>query len=443
MRAAARSSFHVSKHGALTFGGPLAYRYDDAANRFDTVAEIATKFVTDPTISPLFKPGYGGITGQRDPLARQLVSHQPDRVAVTWFASEPHFYTAFAPEAPDRFQAVLSADGVVRFHYGAVASGDGVVGLFSAQEATKGALIASIPDPRNPELAGYLDLLDAAIYESSTDGLIVEWTTRGRIPEPLGETRYSYRLHLDTDKPYFDGRDDDLDFVWQVDLEADASRTRGGRRLPIPDGNRIAMLVEDPAGFGITAGVRAGTAQFDNGRGVAGDESFSEVLELPQARPLTDLSRPGGSASDRQSEVFHYRSAPDTVKIACRVIDVLGDVFDMFMFHNEFRIDSQENSTPSGPYYGPRPQGIGFDDRRVRPTPCGDGRLKKPLTLPVLSQNLMEDLGINFLTHEFVHRTTASIGAGISTAPRPSRGPAARRVPLWADPFGTITPTAH
>lgn len=100
-------SFHVSKHGALTFGAPLAYRYDDEQNRFDTMAEIAAKFVTDPTISPLFKPGYGGITGRRDPLARQLVAHWPDRVVITWFASEPHFYNAFRPEVPDRFQAVL------------------------------------------------------------------------------------------------------------------------------------------------------------------------------------------------------------------------------------------------------------------------------------------------------------------------------------------------
>ena len=112
------NSFHVSKHGALTFGAPLAYRYDDAANRFDTMAEIAAKFVTHPTISPLFKPGYGGITSARDPHAKQLVAHWPDRVVVTWFASEPHFQAAFPAEAPDRFQAVLSDDGGVRFHYG-------------------------------------------------------------------------------------------------------------------------------------------------------------------------------------------------------------------------------------------------------------------------------------------------------------------------------------
>ena len=170
-------SFHVSKHGALTFGAPLAYRYDDAANRFDTMKEIAAKFVTDATISPLFKPGYGGITGSRDPLARQLVAHHPDRVVVTWFASEPHFYAAFPPEVPDRFQAVLSADGSARFHYGFVAGGDGVAGLFPDDpEVLKGNAIAMISDPRDPELPGHLDLIEAAIYETAGDPVIVEFT---------------------------------------------------------------------------------------------------------------------------------------------------------------------------------------------------------------------------------------------------------------------------
>ena len=53
-------AFHVSRHGLLTFGGPLAYRYWDAENRFDTMTEIAGKLIDVPTISPLYKPMLGG-----------------------------------------------------------------------------------------------------------------------------------------------------------------------------------------------------------------------------------------------------------------------------------------------------------------------------------------------------------------------------------------------
>ena len=111
------------------------------------------------------------------------------------------------PARPSRLQVVLSADGRVSFNYAAVALRDGIVGLFPNHEVTKGRRIASIPNRRDPRVPAHVDLLDATIYESSTDGLIVEWTIRGRIGVPRRGTIYSYRLHLDVDEPYFDGRE--------------------------------------------------------------------------------------------------------------------------------------------------------------------------------------------------------------------------------------------
>ena len=99
------------------------------------------------------------------------------------------------------------------------------------------------------------------------------------------------------------------------------------------------------------------------------------------------------------------------MKIACRVIEVLGDVFDMFMFHNEFRIDSQENAGGGGPIYAPRPAGIGVDPRRAQPAPCGDGRLKKGMTRPILLQNMREDHDINSRTHSFIHVWSAYLSS--------------------------------
>ena len=281
-----------------------------------------------------------------------------------------------------------------------------------------GSLIANIVDPMDPELPGHLDLLDVAIYESNTDALIVEWTMRDGIPSPPSGTRYSYRLHLDADEPYFDGRDEDLDFVWQIDLETDNSHTRGGRRLPTADGNRLAMLVADATVFGITAGVRAGTAQFDNGRGVAGQGSSSEVLELPQARPMVDLSRSDRTASDLQSEVFHYRSISDLDRLVCRVIGVLGDEFDLAVFHNEFRVDSQESATPWR-RYGGNVNVTGAGNLGRTTAPCSDGRLKGRWQLPVWigSDHIVDrnrsdertrfDRGLLLFAHELTHAWTA------------------------------------
>ncbi len=254
--------------------------------------------------------------------------------------------------------------------------GDGIVGLFPHDEPTKGDLIAGIVDQSNPELAGHLDLLEVAIYESSTGGVIVEWTTRRRIPAPQSGTRYSYRLHLDAEEPYFD-EDGDSEFEFQIDLESGAARTRGGSLLRKDAGNRIALLVENPDVFGISVYGRAAAVQVENDRVVGYDQLHPTLVELPATPPsLVDLSRSDSGFSRRPIEVFHHRSAPDFVDIACRVIDVLGDEFDFFVFHVEFAMDSQEHGAPNFFYRDEHVNGIGTSAQSGRSPPCGEGRLK-------------------------------------------------------------------
>ena len=405
-------SFFVNRHGLITFGEPLTYSYWDAENRFDTMREIAGKFVTTPTVSPLYKPILGGRSDRFE--ATQHVAHQRDRVVVTWTTTEPHYYVhGVPPEKPSRFQTVLNADGSIRFNYRDVSLGDGIVGLFPNEEVSRTTLVASIADPRNPELPGHLDLLDVSIYETNTDALIVEWTMRGDIPVPPSGTTYSYRVHVDTDPPYFEG-DSDLEFGWQVDVTNDGSSTGGGERLPTDARDRIALLVNDPGIFGISATVKPDAAQFDDGRFVQGNGNAPAVqLAFPAAAPRTDLSRSGGDASGRQREVFHYRGAPDTESIACRVIDALGDKFDLFVFHNEFRVDYQEAATP---WIGRDDvQGIGVEHRTA---PCGSKRLKGHWDLPVwmnVVSNPYRDEATRFdpslllFAHEFTHAWTAHL----------------------------------
>ena len=364
------NSVFMSKHGLLTFGAPIEYSKHFAA-WFSPMSESAARLATTPTISALYKPAFGGLYG-RDPLAAQFVARFPDRVVVTWFASEYDAYRLEVPDDAERFQAVLYADGAIQLNYGHITVRDGVVGLFS-DVVEKGNSIASIADPTDSELPGHLDLLDVAIYESNTDSLIVEWTMRDGVPAPPSGTTYSYRLYFDTDQPYFDG-DDDIEFMWSVDVATDDSWARGGTRLPTSDANRIALLVDDASTRGVTAGIKPDAAQFDDGRFVQGNwKSRSTRITLPDAPPTTDLSRSDRNSSGRLSEVFHYRSEPDAESIACRIIENLGDRFDLFVFHNEFRVDFQMNDSDWRNYYN-GVKGIGREDKWRR-APCGEGRL--------------------------------------------------------------------
>ena len=308
--------------------------------------------------------------------ATQHVSSSPDRVVVTWVTTEPVKYVhGVPPDEPSRFQVVLRADGSVRFNYqNDVFFGDGIVGLFPDEGPTKGALIASIVDARNPELAGHLDLLEVAIYESGTGSAIVEWTTRGRISAPRSGTRYSYRLHLDADEPYFE-EDGDEEVEFQVDMESDATRVRGGRLLPKEAGNRFALLTENPDLFGISMYARAGAHEFDGDGGVSGESLSLVLLELPdRSASMADLSRSDSGFSKRQSEVFHHLGRPDYADFVCRVIDILGDEFDFSVFHPEFLVDDQEMGGGRGFIYPDKDvSGIGTSGRSPS---CGEGRLK-------------------------------------------------------------------
>ena len=376
-------SFFVSRHGLITFGEPFTH---DGSFRWLTMHEIAGQFVTSPTISPLHKPFYD---------ATQHVSRRPERVVVTWVATEPRFYVhGVAPAQPARFQVVLDADGSVTFSYRDVTFGDGVVGLFANDEQlTKADLIVDIADPRDPELPGHVDLLNVAIYETNTDALILEFTLRDDVPDPPDGERYTYRVHFDMDEPFWSHPVDwsDEDFAWLVDVRPGDERTaraheRGSLQLlPSDAGNKVAVLahmgrddaVTSVAAFGAAGRWRNDTAvQLKNTR-------MADFDLIAAGRAEVDLSRSDSVFSSRQSEVFHYRGVAEDLTdiVACRVIKALGDEFDLFVFHSEFRIDSQESAT--GWRGVANVTGIGDPGGRPRTHPCSDGRVKGHWARPV------------------------------------------------------------
>ena len=402
-------SAFMSKHGLVTFGAPLEYS-EHAAAWFSSMAESAARFATTPMISALYKPAFGGLYG-RDPLASQFVARLPDRVVLTWFASE---YDAFRLEVPDhaeRFQAILYADGAIQFNYGRITVRDGVVGLFS-DVVEKGDRIAFVADPTDPALPGHLDLLEVALYGADGNTVILEFTTREPIPEPTTGF-YNYRLFFDTDPPYSQEWSD-IDLVWKIEIGGEDNAWGGVSRAGDRP-NRIELLADIGDLQGLSASVWAGADEYDDDRSfVRGDGTTPVAVRLPTSAPV-DLSEPDRGSSRTQREVFQYRGQPDTAAIACRIIENLGDRFDAFVFHNESRLDYQINGTDWRNYYNGI-SGIGREDIWGE-APCGNGRLLGHYLRVIRigqaggrrhdwnSGNFRADLKL--FAHEFTHSWTA------------------------------------
>lgn len=361
------NSVFMSKHGLLTFGAPLEYSKHFEA-WFSPMSESAARLANTPTISALYKPAFGGLYG-RDPLASQFVARFPDRVVVTWFASEYDAIRLDVPDHAERFQTVLYADGAIQFNYGRITVRDGVVGLFS-DVVEKGDLIEFVADATDPGLPGHLDLLEVALYETGADTVILEFTTREPIPEPTTGF-YNYRLFFDTDSPYSQDWSD-IDLVWKIEIGGDHS-VWGGESRAGDRANQIELVADIGDLQGLSASVWAGADEYDDDRSfVRGDGTVAVSLRLPTTARV-DLSEPDRGSFRTQREVFHHRGLPDTAAIACRIIENMGDRFDLFIFHNEFRVDSQMNDSDWRNYYN-GVRGIGREDTWRGP-PCGDGRL--------------------------------------------------------------------
>ena len=416
-----RDSFHVSSHGVLTFDGPFAFDPTDSAYRPGTMRQYRGWFFGSPTISPRFKPR---LWWHRD-YHRRHVARRPDRVVVTWFTSHPEFYEqGRRPANLDRFQAVLHADGRISFHYGFVAAGDGIVGLFSGTAAEeKGALLRRIEDGPNFDLPAHLDVLEVTLHESDpSGGVIVEFTTRGGIRRPTGSNFYVFKLHVDNEPPYWQQDDSGWRQSWQLRLSSDGSVA--GHRLPSGANNRIAMLISDaPAGM---ASVLPEAAEWnDDNRLVRRDFVPPAPIRIPEFRGReSNLSRADSRASWTQEEVFHYRALPDLERIVCRLIDVLGDRFDAFTFHGEVRGDIQESGSHWRDYEN-GVTGIGPPWRRRDP-PCDSdrllGRYAHIVWMPqVHPQGLLREQVL--FAHEFGHSWTAYLNYNRDGEPEPLYGP--------------------
>ena len=86
-------------------------------------------------------------------------------------------------------------------------------------------------------------------------------------------------------------------------------------------------------------------------------------------------------------EAFHYPEPPQPQDLSCTVIQALGDKFDFLAYYSDFRIDSQEASSPSDGPIGGNVTGIG-DTRKAQTKPilesrCTGGRFQLGLWQPI------------------------------------------------------------
>jgi len=86
-------------------------------------------------------------------------------------------------------------------------------------------------------------------------------------------------------------------------------------------------------------------------------------------------------------EAFHYLAVPKPQDLSCTVIRALGDKFDFLAYYSDFRIDSQEASSPSDGPIGGNITGIGDTQhdqtQEVLESRCTRGRFQLGFAQPI------------------------------------------------------------
>ena len=115
----------------------------------------------------------------------------------------------------------------------------------------------------------------------------------------------------------------------------------------------------------------------------------------PAAVHFSSLSRKDGPFA-AVYESFHYLAPPQPQDLSCTIIKALGDKFDFLAYYSDFRMDSQEASTPSDGPVGGNVTGIGQTQhdqtQAVLDTRCTHGRFQLGFAQPVyIGSNEMQD----------------------------------------------------
>jgi hypothetical protein len=120
--------------------------------------------------------------------------------------------------------------------------------------------------------------------------------------------------------------------------------------------------------------------------GIVGIYPILSTGESVQSVHLSGLTPKSGPFAALY-EAFHYLAPPRPQDLSCTVIQALGDKFDFLAYYSDFRIDSQEASSPSDGPIGGNVTGIG-DTQHPQTKPilesrCTGGRFQLGLFQPI------------------------------------------------------------
>ena len=108
--------------------------------------------------------------------------------------------------------------------------------------------------------------------------------------------------------------------------------------------------------------------------------------EKPVAVHFSSLTRKDGPFSAAY-ESFHYLALPKPQDLSCTIINALGDKFDFLAYYSDFRVDSQEASSPSDGPIGGQVTGIGQTQhdqtQSALDSRCTKGRFQLGFAQPV------------------------------------------------------------
>jgi len=120
--------------------------------------------------------------------------------------------------------------------------------------------------------------------------------------------------------------------------------------------------------------------------GIVGIYPVLSGAEKPAAVHFSSLSHKDRSFATVY-ESFHYLALTKPQDLSCTIIKALGDKFDFLAYYSDFRIDSQEASTPSDGPIGGNVTGVGNTEHEqtheVLESRCTHGRFQLGFAQPV------------------------------------------------------------
>jgi hypothetical protein len=387
-------SFRVGATGSLKFGAAGADATDPYGNhdagviidRFDQLAEAASRIIRQaPAICVFFKPRLFG---------PRYVKELLDRVVITWDLSEPFGslldFTWF--KTVNRFQAVLYSDGSIAMSYKEVAAKDAIVGIYPALSGGE-KLMATIKAPAHALLLPFLDVQKVKLSAVGATLMRVTFQTRGKVPQEgdpamrdiayridfsfagsHGSPAASWIIHGMTN-PYGPKDAPPKYFVYGEGVFPDAKIS----------GNSIEIEGILPQFLRGAARVTISVQVVSGAHGELIQQMPPHIVRLAQIRDpeahLSSITRKDGPFPIIYQS-FHYPVLPRPRDLSCSVIQALGDKFDFLVYYSDFRIDSQEASSPSdGPAAG-YVSGIGQMQHDLE-SYCSRGRFQWALAQPV------------------------------------------------------------